>query len=191
VAEGDESGAESTVDKAEKAVEEAHGAASEGRPTRKAWTRVLLVLVEILVVGVFAYLMGQVTTLTCDRVETDQVDCKIQSKWMGLVPLREQSVRSVRGAQVAEDCDEDEDGCTYRVELVASAGIVPLTSHYSSGHAAKESVAQRVNDFVRGPAASSLVVKDRSNPSMLIVVAVIVAGTLLWGLWRRHRSGAH
>lgn len=155
---------------------------------RKTGVRVLFLLTEILAVGGFAYLLGQVTTLTCDRAGTDQIDCMIQSTWLDLLPLREQPVRGVRGAQVAENCDED--GCTYRVELVTSAGLVPLTSHYSLDSTEKERVAQRVNDFARGSAAPSLVVQDRSSWSLFIVLAAFAAGSLVWGLWRRRRTDA-
>ncbi|MFL7811188.1 MAG: hypothetical protein AB8I80_21290 [Anaerolineae bacterium] len=160
----------------------------EDRPTRKTWYWILLVLTEILSVGVVAYLTGQVTTLMCDRAEPAQVDCIVQAKWLGLVSLREQSVRSVRGARVAENCDED--GCTYRVELVTDSGAVPLAPHYSLSYPAKERVAQRVNDFVTDPTATSLAVQGRLNPSMLLVLALVVAEPLLWWLWRRYRFGA-
>jgi len=178
---------ESAAGKAETAREGEPVVVVEDGPAGKTWYWLLLVLAEILTVGVVAYLAGQVTTLMCDRAETAQVDCIVQTRWLGLVSLREQSVRSVRGARVAENCDED--GCTYRVELVTGAGTVPLTPHYSLSYSAKERVAQHVNDFAADPAATSLAVQGRLNPSMLFVLALVVAEPLLWWLWRRYRIG--
>lgn len=169
-------------------LEGVRGAASERDLTRKTWVRVLLLLGEILAVGGFAYVLGQVVTLTCDRVGTGQIDCIVQSTWLDLLPLRERAVRGVQGAQVNENCDED--GCTYRVELVTRAGLVPLTAHYSLDSAGKETIAQRVNEFARDATAPSLVVRDSSGWSVYVVLAAIVAGPLVWGVWRWGRSRA-
>jgi hypothetical protein len=179
-----------TEREADRASHEAHGATAESYFMRKTWVWVLLLLTEVLALGGFAYVLGQVTTLACDRVGTDQIDCRIQSKWLDLLTLRDQFVRDVRGARVAENCDED--GCTYRVELVTRAGVVPLTSHYSLDSTGKEHVAQRINDFASGSVAPSLAVRDQFGRPMLIVLAAVVAVPLLEGLswlWWRHRIG--
>lgn len=188
MAEGDPVDGATTTGEAETEPEDIEGVRLQGHFFRRTWVRILFLLIEVLAVGGFAYVLGQVTTLTCDRVGTEQIDCTVQTTWLDLLPLGDKSVRGVRGAQVAENCDED--GCTYRVELVTDAGLVPLTSYYSLDSTEKERAAQRVNDFARGTAARSLVVRDHSSRSLLIVLAAFAAGPLVWGLWRRIRAGA-
>jgi hypothetical protein len=177
-----------TERKADGVPQEARVATAESDFMRKTWVKVLLLLSEVLALGGFGYVLGQVTTLTCDWVGTGQIDCTVQSTWLDLLTLREQLVRDVRGARVDENCDED--GCTYRVELVTRVGVVPLTSHYSFDSAGKERVAQRIKDFTSGSAAPSLVVRDQFGwPMLIVLVAVFVVSILwwLWWLWWRHR----
>jgi len=189
MSERDQIDAQAFLAEAQKGLEEAHETAPEGRPTIQKRKGYLFGLIAVVIIGALLYFMGQVTTLTRHRAERDRVDCRIQSNWLGLLPLRERSVRGVQGAQVAENCDQD--GCTYRVELRTGGGIVPLTPHYSSGSVVKESVARRVNDFVRDPTAASLQVREHFDPTDLILVALFVGGASLWGRWRRYRASKH
>jgi hypothetical protein len=121
----------------------------------------------------FSFIFGQDTTLTCQRVETTQVECLKESKWLGQVSMSEASIQGLEGAWVAESCDED--GCTYRVEMDTADGRVPLTSYYSSGARSKHETADRINAFLRNPAEGSLTVKSGAGLLGLLLPFVFVA----------------
>ncbi|HSM54859.1 MAG TPA: hypothetical protein VK879_01790 [Candidatus Sulfomarinibacteraceae bacterium] len=92
------------------------------------------------------YVFGQQYTLSCSRLEMENPDCVREARWLGLIQTGERTIESLSGASVGESCDED--GCTYRVNLHAAEGQVPLSGFYSSGRSEKERQAQRINDFV-------------------------------------------
>lgn len=136
-----------------------------------------------------SFIFGQQTTLNCTRVESTQIECSKQSKWVGLVPLGEESIQNLEGARVDENCDED--GCTYRVELNTADGIVPLTSFYSSGSKSKQKTADRINAFVRNSSESSLAVEGGAGLlGILFPLIFVLAGPLIVvsGLFRAIRS---
>jgi hypothetical protein len=135
-----------------------------------------------------SYIFGQQTTLTCTRLEPIQIECVKQSKWAGLLPLGEESIRHLQGAGVAQSCDED--GCTYRVELDTTEGTVPLTAFYSSGSKSKQETADRIDAFVQNSRERSLTVKsDAGLLGFLLPCVFIFAGPLIAfsGLWRAIR----
>jgi len=148
----------------------------------------LVWLIGIVIVVGLVYSFAQVTTLTCERVK-DRVDCAVQSRLLGLVTLRERAVQDVTGAQVAESCDED--GCTYRVELLTRAGMTPLTSFYTSGSAVKSRIAREVNAFVRDATLTPLQVRDHFDPTILVLPALFIVGPFLWRRWQRYTATKH
>jgi hypothetical protein len=107
------------------------------------------------------FIFGQTITLNCTRSEPNQVQCSQQRRWAGLVPLGEDSIRNLQGAEVEDDCDED--GCMYRVLLKTTDGPAPLTSVYSSGLTPQEETAERINGFVQDREQNSLTVEDNSG----------------------------
>ena len=115
----------------------------------RGWT-ILMLLLVVFVLAAVVYAMGQVTTLTCERVDR-QVNCAAESRLLGLVPLRERTAQGVFGARLGRYCDDD--GCRYRVELQSEAGVVPVTSYYSAGTAVKGNMIKAINAFVRDSTA--------------------------------------
>lgn len=72
---------------------------------------------------IFLFVFGQSSTLTCTRIEADEISCNKIANLLGLVDISEQSLQTLQNANVAESCDED--GCTYRVEMATARGGVP------------------------------------------------------------------
>lgn len=147
--------------------------------------QVLVGLCAILVVGAVVYVMGQVTTLTCERVEV-RVDCTAETAWLGLAPLSERAARGVTGARLDSFCDDD--GCRYRVELLTERGSVPVTSGHSAGTSLKKNIIEEVNAFVGDPTARSLQLKEHLDPTTLILPALLGGGVCAWSMWRRVRA---
>lgn len=103
------------------------------------------------------YIFGQTYTLSCQRLEMENPTCVREARWMGRIQIGERTIEGLSGASVGESCDDD--GCTYRVNLHAEEGQVPLTGYFSSGRDEKERTAQRINDFVAEPDVKTLEVE--------------------------------
>jgi len=99
----------------------------------------------LLVVG------GQVVTLQCQHLETLRVSCVKQSSWMGIIPMGEESIENLRGAEVnASPPGGDDTQTLYRIELITERGNVPLMIAYRAGDRARESAeVARINAFVQ------------------------------------------
>ncbi|BAJ64561.1 MULTISPECIES: hypothetical protein [Anaerolinea] len=120
-----------------------------------------------------AYLLGQVHTLTCERTAERQ-NCRIDVSWMGILPLRHQTLPRLEGAWVDESCDED--GCTYRVVLQTVSADFPLGVGYSSGKASKEEIVQKIQAFVKNPAQPVLEVKTGGGLWILFPLVFLLTG---------------
>lgn len=115
-----------------------------------------------MVCAVYALLLvGQVTTLTCEHVETnDTVNCVLRRNLLSVIPLGHDDISDLRGAKVSEFVDQDGD-LSHRIELITSQGVVPLTSQYIPGSGSYQNdVAARINDFVDGTSTETLIVTD-------------------------------
>ncbi|WP_298006209.1 MULTISPECIES: hypothetical protein [Anaerolinea] len=122
-----------------------------------------------------AYLLGQVHTLNCQRTQGRQ-HCQIAVSWMGIVPLRQETLNPLQGARVDESCDED--GCTYRVVLRTGSGDVPLGVGYSSGLKSKEDMAETIQAFVANPSQPDL--KVQTGGGLWIAFPLVF---FMVGLW--------
>lgn len=110
-------------------------------------------------VGLFIIVIfGQTSTLMCERVESDQVRCRLKSGFLGIV-FSETEIHHLQSARVEVSKSSD----TYRVMLVSNSGNVPLTSHYSGGgQSDKERMAGRINAFIASPNQPSLEIRTTS-----------------------------
>jgi hypothetical protein len=117
-------------------------------------------------------IFGQVSTLQCAHTETSQVACIKQVTLLGLMPIREEMVRDVRGAWVAESCDDD--GCTYRVVLNTGEGDVPLTVYYSSGWRSKQETVTQINEYISRRGDEPLEIREGIG-----IVAALLGGILM------------
>jgi hypothetical protein len=135
-------------------------------------------LLAVIFVGVgllLTFLLGQVSTLTCNRV-ADADRCVLRVNWMGLARLGETTIEGLQGARVDESCDED--GCTYRVVVVTALDSIPLEKGYSSGKTAKDESAEKINAFVRDRQIRDLEVS--AGGGLWLVIPVIFLGMGVW-----------
>ncbi len=137
--------------------------------------RLILAFVFVAVGLGTAYLLGQVHSLSCQRIGERQ-NCRIDVSWMGVLPLRHQILSPLQGAWVDESCDED--GCTYRVVLRTGSGDIPLGVGYSSGLKSKEDMVETIQTFVKNPSQPELTVQTGGGLWMAFPLVFFVVG--LW-----------
>ena len=124
-------------------------------------TRALPIWIVIAVcVLVFFIFGGQSARVSCKHTrQLGLVNCTKQSRLLWVFPIKTQTINSVSGAQLNETEDYEGD-TTYRVELITSQGIVPLTSIYTSGYSTKRDVVGQINAFVQNANATVLEVNE-------------------------------
>lgn len=131
-----------------------------------------------MVAGLFAALVldwiatAKGSTLTCNRTELAKGSCKVvQSGLLG--SEREIPLSALQGATVERSKSD------YRVVLLTTANSeVPLTLYYSSGESEKYVIASRINDFVRIPGKTSLVVKQGPGFGYYLYGGIFFAASL-------------
>lgn len=120
---------------------------------------------------VFLLLGAYRSDLSCAHDELGQVNCSIQSSWLGYFPQPIRSALDVKEATVYESCDSD--GCTYRVEFQTASGSVPLNNVYSSGYSDKEAIANEVNSFIYGSGTNELYLHTDLGMGWFILIPVL------------------
>ena len=134
-------------------------------------------LFTILLGLVIAWVTGQVSRLSCQWIETQHIDCRLQRHFLGFIPAGERELNKVSGVELREDCFDD---CTYWVEVSTEAGSVSLTRFgvYSRNRMAAE--AQHVADFLNDSDRKTL--EHVSPPAWLGFFAglflIVVGGVL-------------
>jgi hypothetical protein len=128
-------------------------------------------LIFILAGCLSLYLFGQVPQLSCTHLETNNLNCVLKTSLLGLVPLHSAEVDGLQKARVGQDCTGTD--CTYRVELVQSGGMTPLTSFYSSGLGDKQATSRQINGAMQN--SKNFAVTTPLNPLVLIFAALFVA----------------
>jgi hypothetical protein len=137
------------------------------------------------VLGVAIMYVEPVSVLTCRYVEPSQVDCQIQERLAGVVPVRRISVSGLEKAYVKWETEtrQDEDGDEYTVSaatvmLVCASGEVAVRGTGRPEFAGR--TAKQINDFLDAPAGESLTVWHAAWRRML---SVTVAGGAMFGLF--------
>lgn len=135
----------------------------------------------------FLWGAGQVRTLTCQRVETHQIECVIQIKLLGLLPLGEQPVHHLQGASVSTGCSENgesgQESCVYGVKLQTAQGEVSLSPPIVSGERrSKEELVRQINNFIGTHSMTSLheVYSEIGLGLMPIFIILLAGSAILW-----------
>ena len=133
---------------------------------------------------------GRVNTIDCRRLESTRVDCTIQTRWLGLLPLEQQTVQHLQGASIDRNCSTDEDDpnstetCVYSVDLATASGVVTLSPPLASGgnQEHKYQVAEQINTFVSNPTMPSLhVVQTELGPQTIVLGLILLIGLAMVG----------
>ncbi len=110
---------------------------------------------------IYIPVLGQVTTLTCERVAPGgRVNCVVQKTLLSLVPLGQYDIIDLRGANVSESVDQEGD-LSHRIELITAQGVIPLTpSYYPGSGSYQRDMATRINGFVHAATPGTLIVTE-------------------------------
>ena len=80
--------------------------------------------------GLFVFIFANSTEILCVREAGREPACRITKKFLGQTEISNRDVLGVTDVQMDESCDED--GCSYRAELVTSTGLsVPVNDVYT------------------------------------------------------------
>uniref|UniRef100_B8HTB4 Uncharacterized protein n=1 Tax=Cyanothece sp. (strain PCC 7425 / ATCC 29141) TaxID=395961 RepID=B8HTB4_CYAP4 len=109
-------------------------------------TKLVWSLVFVGVGSTLLWITGQVQ-FHCERLEPQQVSCKLQKRNWFAYPLRSESIAQLQGARVHET--DSDDGSMYKVILQTAQGEIPFTNYGSSGYTEKAEIADRINRFIQ------------------------------------------
>jgi hypothetical protein len=160
-----------------------------GRATATSWRRILrnadnrlIGALMFLMMGLFfLFITGHGFTLSCERVEPNQVGCTHQKTWMGLITIRKQPVEGLWRARAAQVCNDE--GCSTFPELDASNGPIRLESG-SSDLSPNQDIVDKINAFLDDPALQDFEVAADFRPTTLILpVILILAGFGCFFAW--------
>lgn len=96
-----------------------------------------------------------VSVLTCEYVEPNQVNCRLQERAVGLIPIQETAIVDLKGAYVTKEVTEvRRDGrkerlVTDRVVLQTGSDKIPLNSFDESGGFLARNTADKIKEFLR------------------------------------------
>jgi hypothetical protein len=143
-------------------------------------------LIFVLAGCLVLYLFGQVPQLSCTRPDANNLNCVLKTSLLGLYPLRTAEVDGLQKARVGQDCTGTD--CTYRVELVRTDGVTPMTSFYSNGLLDKQTTSKKINGFIQNSESKNFVVTIPLNP-LVLVFAVLFAGAGVYAMFVPMRPG--
>ena len=145
------------------------------------------------VLGMAIMSLFPVSVLTCRHVEPKQVDCQLQERIVGLIPVRESSITDLKRAYVAREDQtrEDEDGNEYtvtisRVVLDGASGEIVLRGAEEGKQFAGRTT-RRINDYLDAATDESLRVWHAAWMEVLSATlaggALLALTVLLFGWW--------
>ena len=149
------------------------------------WMKLLFWLTISGLVGLallFVGLGAEVNRLSCTRLKLGRVDCRLERRFLDVLPVSAQSLAGVSGARLAEDCV---DGCVYWVALVSDAGITRLTRFASYNRAGVMADQARIAAFLQGEGLPEFEHVGSVSWVLLLssVPLLVVAAFLLWWRW--------
>jgi TRAP-type mannitol/chloroaromatic compound transport system permease small subunit len=138
------------------------------RTTGKKESRVFDILV-LLFFGLFIagitsvlFYVYPVSVLTCAYVEPNQVDCRLQERAIGLIPIQEIAIVDLKRAYVIKEVTEvRRDGrkeklVADRVLLQTSSDKIPLNSFDESGGFLARNTAEKIREFLHSHSEETL-----------------------------------
>jgi hypothetical protein len=144
----------------------------------KRKTRIYLAIAALILVILLATVSvaGRQQTLRCNRLATGEVDCVIEKTILGVFILGEKSIPGAKAASIGEQCPDV--ACTYRIELYATQGMVPVNEKYSSNYEQQLRIKEEINNFFKDNSSSFVEVKEETNP--YLISAVMLVCLLIW-----------
>ena len=107
----------------------------------------LSMLGTLLFAALFIFLFANSTSMTCQRQPDGSFRCLIQKRLFGQLTTSTRVVNGVNQARTEESCDND--GCSYRTELVsAGGGSTPFNDVYTDNGPTVQTT-DRINAYLR------------------------------------------
>jgi hypothetical protein len=138
-------------------------------------------------IGMFCFVFfGQLLQLECSRVQPDRVDCRVQRRWLGLIPMRQPEVlQSLQSARANTTCDDE--SCTTNVVLRGKWNSVELNDLFFTEDSAEKTVGQ-LREFL-GSAHSELHLTLYDGGMLAFMWPMMTGMFLLPGLWWVWKDG--
>ncbi|WP_446007739.1 hypothetical protein [Candidatus Electrothrix sp.] len=96
-----------------------------------------------------------VSVLTCEYVEPNQVNCRLEERAVGLIPIQKTSIVDLKNASVSKEITQvrrsgrTERLVNDRVVLQTDSDEVPLNSFDETGGFLARNTADKIKDFLR------------------------------------------
>ncbi|MEG3864108.1 hypothetical protein [Microcoleus sp. herbarium12] len=114
----------------------------------------LLSSVPFIVVGLWLVFSAQNTTLSCQKIESQQGNCQLTESSLSSSKTQEISLDNLLGGKVTTGRKGSS-----RVVLLTKSGEIPFTN-YHTAWGNKNDIANKINDFVANPDRKSLKVSQ-------------------------------
>jgi hypothetical protein len=102
--------------------------------------------------GLFVFIFGNSTELTCARLASENPTCKINRLFLDRYQVSSRIVENVTDVEIDESCDED--GCSYRAVLYTAGGEnFPVNDVYTDRGPVRKQVAE-IESFLASDASS-------------------------------------
>ena len=115
---------------------------------------------------------GRLTTLTCNRVKSNQGDCQLISSGLLGSKVKKTQLSELHGAKIIDSPMDDD---ASRVVLVTRSGEVPLTSSTSGNETKVTNTASDINAFIQQVEKPSLKIQHDERGIYFPVGASILA----------------
>lgn len=107
--------------------------------------------------GIFVmFEVGKINILKCSKPLPEQISCVLTRQNL----LRKNTIDLPAGQlkQAELGVSSDDDGISYRVNLITDQGIIPLSDIYSSGSGGKRNNVNKINRFIQDSSLNNLTV---------------------------------
>ncbi len=143
---------------------------------RKTRLYLALAALTLLILLVTLATAGKERTLRCVRLESGMVDCTVRESVLGIITLGEKTIAGAQAVSLGEQCLDIK--CSYRLEVYAIQGLVPVTEKYSSNFNQLVAIKEQMNEFFTDSTRLVVEVKETTNPAL--IVGVVVVALLIW-----------
>lgn len=119
---------------------------------------------------------GREQVFRCDRLSSGEVDCVVKQSILGVITVSSKSIAGVQAISMGQQCPDV--NCTYRLEMYATQGLVPVSDKYSSNYTQLQNAKNQLNDFFKNKDSTYVQMVEKTNP--LLVAGVVVVVALIW-----------
>ena len=138
------------------------------------WVILLIGIVVALSAPLWIWLMGQSTTLSCERVPSERPQCKLSRNILGY-SVSDKPLELLTGAHVAQSTDSDGD-TMYRLMIEAGDQVIPFTNHTSSSYSRKASAVEEIQRYLADTSIVSLTIRDAGTVGLVVSGVFILIG---------------